>query len=60
MRVFEINCIIYDKMDPSNEIEDIVDINLHTIIEAEDEASAIDQINNLYRLKEIISILETL
>jgi hypothetical protein len=60
MRVFEINCIIYDKMDPSNEIEDIVDINLHTIIEAEDEVSAIDQINNLYRLKEIISILEIL
>jgi hypothetical protein len=60
MRVFEINCIIYDKMDPSNEIEDIVNINLHTVIEAEDEASAIDQINNLYRLKEIISILETL
>ena len=60
MRVFEINCIIYDKMDPSNEIEDILDINLHTIIEAEDEASAINQINNLYRLKEIISILETL
>jgi hypothetical protein len=60
MRVFEINCIIYDKMDPSNEIEDIVDINLHTIVEAEDEASAIDQINNLYRLKEIISILEIL
>jgi hypothetical protein len=60
MKVFEINCIIYDKMDPSNEIEDILDINLHTIIEAEDEASAINQINNLYRLKEIISILETL
>lgn len=60
MRVFEINCIIYDKTDPSNEIEDVVDINLHTIIEAEDESFAIDQINNLYRLKEIISISETL
>ena len=60
MRVFEINCIIYDKTDPSNEIEDIVDMNLHTVIEAEDESSAIDQINNLYRLKEIISILEIL
>jgi hypothetical protein len=60
MRVFEINCIIYDKMDPSNEIEDIVDINLHTIVEAEDEASTINQINSLYRIKEIISILETL
>ena len=60
MRVFEINCVIYDKTDPSNEIEDIVDINLHTNIEAEDESSAIDQINNLYRLKEIISILEIL
>ena len=60
MRVFEINCIIYDKTDPSNEIEDVVDINLHTSIEAEDESSAIDQINNLYRLKEIISILEIL
>lgn len=60
MRVFEINCIIYDKTDPSNEIEDVVDINLHTSIEAEDESSAIDQINNLYRLKEIISILEML
>ena len=60
MRVFEINCVIYDKTDPSNEIEDIVDINLHTNIEAEDESSAIDQINNLYRLKEIISISEIL
>ena len=60
MRVFEINCVIYDKTDPSNEIEDIVGINLHTVIEADDEASAIDQINNLYRLKEIISILEIL
>lgn len=60
MRVFEINCIIYDKTDPSNEIEDVVDINLHTSIEAEDESSAIDQINNLYRLKEIISISEIL
>lgn len=60
MRVFEINCIIYDKTDPSNEIEDVVDINLHTSIEAEDESSAIGQINNLYRLKEIISISEIL
>ena len=60
MRVFEINCVIYDKIDPSNEMEDIVNINLHTNIEAEDESSAIDQINNLYRLKEIISILEIL
>ena len=60
MRVFEISCIIYDKKDPSNEIEDVVDINLHTVIEANDEASAIDQINNLYRVKEIISILEIL
>jgi hypothetical protein len=60
MRVFEINCIIYDKIDPYNEIENILDINLRTTMEAEDEISATEQINNLYRIKEIISILEIL
>lgn len=58
MKTFEINCIINDKLNPSNIQEDIVDISLITIIQAEDLNSAIEQLSASYQLKEIINIQE--
>jgi hypothetical protein len=60
MKTFEINCIINDKENPSDIQENIVDISLITIIQAEDLNSAIEQLSVLYQLKEIISISEIL
>ena len=60
MKTFEINCIINDKENPSDIQEDVVNISLITIIQAEDLALAIEQLSISYQLKEIISILEIL
>ena len=60
MKTFEINCIINDKENPSDIQENIVDISLITIIQAEDSTLAIEQLSVLYQLKEIISIQEIL
>jgi hypothetical protein len=60
MKTFEINCIINDKENPSDIQENIVDISLITIIQAEDLTLAIEQLSVLYQLKEIISIQEIL
>jgi hypothetical protein len=60
MKTFEINCIINDKENPSDIQEDVVNISLITIIQAEDLALTIEQLSVSYQLKEIISIQEIL
>lgn len=58
MKNFEIHCVIYDKLNPSNELDEVVSIELFTIVTAADPDSAVSILNNLYKIKEILSIQE--
>jgi hypothetical protein len=59
MKNYEINCVIYDKIDPGT-INDnpVVEISLFTTLQAESLESAIDTLQLLYNIKEIIDIQE--
>jgi len=58
MKNFEVRAIIYDKLNPSLENTEVVDIELRTVIISESLESAIDIIQLLYNIKEIIDIQE--
>lgn len=60
MKNFEIQCIVYDKNNPSDLLDTIVDIFLHTVIRAENEEIAMLILSNSYNIKEIILIQEIL
>lgn len=60
MKTFEIHCIIYDKLDPSNESNQVVSIELFTTILAINYQEAIQTLENLYKIQEILSIQEIL
>jgi|LakMenEpi03Aug12_release.lakeMendotaPanAssembly.Ray.scaffolds.fasta_scaffold874562_2 hypothetical protein len=60
MKTFEISCIIYDKLTPSNELDEIVELSLVTSIASESQESALEILQNSFHVKEIISILEIL
>lgn len=58
MKNFEIHCVIYDKLNPSNNLEDVSEIVLFTVIQSEDQYSAEQKLNQLFSVKEILSIQE--
>lgn len=60
MKTFEIHCIIYDKLNPSNELDEVVSIELFTTLIAAEQDSAISMLNSLYKVQEILSIQEIL
>jgi hypothetical protein len=60
MKTFQINCIIYDKVNPSLENTEVVEIELHTVIASESLESALDTIPLLYNIKKIIDTQEIL
>ncbi len=58
MKNFEVHAIIYDKLNPSLENTEVVEIELRTAIVAESLESAINTLQLLYNIKEIINIQE--
>jgi len=60
MKNFEIHCIIHDKLDPSNESNQVVSIELFTTILAINYQEAIQTLENLYKIQEIILVQEIL
>ena len=58
MKTFEVHAIIYDKLNPSLENTEVVEIELHTVIISESLESALDTMPFLYKIKEIIDIQE--
>lgn len=60
MKNFEIHCVIYDKINPINDAEDVSEIILFTIIQSDDRYSAEQALNQLFSIKEIFSIQEIL
>ena len=60
MKNFEISCIIYDKLTPSNELDEIVELSLVTSIVSESQELALEILQSSFHIKEIISILEIL
>jgi hypothetical protein len=60
MKNFEVHAIIYDKLNPSLEDTEVVEIELHTVIISESLESAFETISLLYKIKEIINIQEIL
>lgn len=60
MKNFEVHVIIYDKLNPSLENTEVIEIELRTVIISESLESAIDVIQLLYNIKEIINIQEIL
>lgn len=60
MKNFEIHCFIYDKLDPLDDTESVSEINLITMVQSEDPYSAEQKLNQLFSVKEILSIQEIL
>ena len=60
MKNFEIHCVIYDKINPLNDTEAVSEIVLFTTIQSEDQYSAEQKLNELFSVKEILSIQEIL
>lgn len=60
MKNFEIQCIVYDKNNPSDPLDAVIDISLNTVIQAENEEIAMLILSNFYSIKETISIQEIL
>ena len=58
MKNFEVHAIIYDKLNPSLENTEVVEIELRTAIVAESLESTIDTLQLLYSIKKIINIQE--
>lgn len=58
MKTFEIHCFIYDKLDPLDDTESVSEINLITMVQSEDAYSAEQKLNQLFSVKEILSIQE--
>lgn len=58
MKTFEIHCVIYDKLDPSNETDQVTSMELFTAVMATDQDSAISILNSLYKIQNILLIQE--
>lgn len=59
MKNYIIHCIILDKLNPESE-DPVQSIELYTNIEAVDEQSAINSLNNTYNIQKLIYIEEIL